>query len=171
MAEQTRHRTLILVRHAAAARATGSGDAGRPLTPRGWQDARRLGVLLAQRVARVDLAVTSPARRTAETLEALGESLEVGRTEVSDEVYLATPDDLVATARGLRGDVAVVVGHEPSISAAGAELTSAEGVREELARGVRTATAIILEFDGRWRDLSRRTCATTVVRPPLDPSS
>lgn len=63
---------LILMRHAEAERAAGSGrDRDRVLSARGRNDAAAMGRALAGRGMRPDLALVSPAARTRQTWDLL----------------------------------------------------------------------------------------------------
>jgi phosphohistidine phosphatase len=60
---------LYFLRHADALE--GSDDAARPLSPRGWRQARRLGRFLEESGIAFDLAYSSPLVRSCETAEAI----------------------------------------------------------------------------------------------------
>lgn len=110
---------LWLLRHADAA--DGHPDEARPLTPRGFEQARLAGLALARLGVRPELCLSSPKRRAAETARTACEPLGV---EVRLEAALAAcaydPEQLAA---GLH-DV-ILVGHNPAISAAVQALTGA----------------------------------------------
>ena len=77
-------------------------------------------------------------------------------------VYNADEDDILTLARTFEGDRALIVGHEPTISGAGYVLARDDD-RSEVARGVPTATALILTFDGTWEDLAPTSCTLRVL--------
>ena len=59
--------TLIVMRHAkAAVESTNGTDFGRALTPRGRDDAQRIGAWLQEQVPEIGLALASPATRYGE---------------------------------------------------------------------------------------------------------
>src|SRR5256885_16922284 len=60
-------RTLVILRHAKAARPAGVADVDRPLTDRGHADAAAAGAWLAARGYVPDLVLCSPAKRTRQT--------------------------------------------------------------------------------------------------------
>ncbi len=75
---------LILMRHAEAERAAGSGrDRDRVLSARGQADAAAMGRALASRGMRPDLAVVSPAARTRQTWDLLHDAF--GDVQVRDD--------------------------------------------------------------------------------------
>ena len=117
---------LWLLRHADAA--DGHPDETRPLTPRGFEQARLAGLALAQLGVKPQLCLSSPKRRAAETARTACAPLGV---EVRLDAALAAcaydPEQLAA---GLH-DV-ILVGHNPAISAAVQALT---GARVRLRKG------------------------------------
>lgn len=157
-------RTLVLVRHARAVPHCSGGDRARPLSAAGLAQARVLAHLLAAGSPRVDRAVCSTAVRTVETLEVLAGSLDVRQRWRDDALYLCDAREVLDTARALDEDcrVALVVGHEPSISTAGVLLAADEETRRLLAPGVPTATAVVARFEGPWSDLPEGACRIEV---------
>jgi phosphohistidine phosphatase len=106
---------VVIVRHAQAA--PGNPDELRPLTPAGREQARLLGDEL--RPLSPDAVVTSPLLRARETAAALN----CGEPEIDERLAPgATPEDVRAAAAE-RGDVVVVVGHQPDCGRAAAVLT------------------------------------------------
>lgn len=165
-------RTLVLVRHAKARGSSGSGDRDRPLTPEGTDQARRLGRRLAAELGAVDVAVTSPALRARQTLEAILESVGAGRCCIDDAVYMSGAEDLVDVARELDGSasLALMVGHEPSVSSVAAALAATREDRDQVTLGVPTGTAMVLRFEGPWEDLAEGTCDLEVLHEPVRPA-
>src|SRR5204863_9300836 len=114
---------LYLVRHAEAA--DGEPDELRPLTAEGRRAARELGERLASEGIRPDAVLTSPLRRARETGAELARP--AGLEAEADERLApgATAED-VKSAAGGRGEIVVVVGHQPDCSKIAAELTGGE---------------------------------------------
>ena len=78
---------LILMRHAEAERAAGSGrDRDRALSARGRTDAAAMGRALAARGMRPDLALVSPAARTRQTWDLLHDAF--GDVQIRDDEAL-----------------------------------------------------------------------------------
>lgn len=163
-------RTLVLVRHAKAEGHSSSGDRGRHLTAEGRDQARRLGLELAEVLPRIDTAVVSPALRARETLEGIAGAVDLGEQWVDDSLYLAGVEAIMELARSLTGDPAVLVGHEPTISSAATVLAATREGRDEVGLGVPTATAVILGFVGEWTDLDEGTCTLRLVHAPVHPA-
>jgi phosphohistidine phosphatase len=110
---------LHLLRHAHAGDPEGwSGpDAARPLSPKGEQQAERLGQFLASLGFKPDAIITSPKLRAAQTAEIVGKALGV---EVKEDERLAREFDLV-TVEAILFDAGeptkpVLVGHDPDFS-------------------------------------------------------
>ena len=155
--------TLVLVRHAQAAYSY--PDHARPLTHAGVDQAARLGGVLSREIGSFDVAVCSDAARAQQTFEQVRQRVHVGESWFDRGVYNADEEDILTLARTFEGTSALVVGHEPTISGAGYVL-ACEDDRSEVARGVPTATALILTFDGSWEDLAPSSCALRVVLTP-----
>ncbi|WP_115727396.1 SixA phosphatase family protein [Actinomyces culturomici] len=136
-------RILVLVRHADASHSA-MRDEDRPLTGVGRVRARELGALLAARIGAADLALVSPATRAAQSADGIAENLEIARTAPERSLYTSGAGELLAIASALEGTV-VLVGHEPTISEAG-WLLGDDDAREDLRRGVPTATALVVEI-------------------------
>jgi phosphohistidine phosphatase len=112
---------LILWRHADAE--DGAPDLERKLTARGRKDAARVAGWLLQRLPSGFTVLASPAARAQETAKALG-------TKIHTDPRLApgaSVDDIVAA--GERGEVVVVVGHQPDLGEAIAHLVGGKPVR------------------------------------------
>lgn len=109
-------RELILLRHAHAEQAdAGQDDARRPLSPTGQQEARDAGAWLRDQGLRPDRVLCSPATRTRQTLEALGD---IGSPELREDsrIYEASVGDLIALADAHRdANRLLLVGHNPGL--------------------------------------------------------
>lgn len=163
--------TLVLVRHATAVAHSSGGDRTRSLSPAGLAQARALGRTLAGGLGPVGQAVCSTAQRTVETLEALAESLDILERWRDDDLYLCDAEQVLDAARAFDEDtrVALVVGHEPSISWASQLLAQTEASRELVALGVPTATAVLAHFEGSWSRLPTGGCLLEVHHEPRRP--
>src|SRR5438105_13982522 len=111
---------LYLVRHADAA--PGEPDELRPLTARGKQQARDLGIRLAAEGAGGAAILTSPLLRARETAEEIARA--IGATPKADDRLApgATPTG-VRAAVVRHGEDVVAVGHQPDCGRIAAELT------------------------------------------------
>lgn len=138
-------RTLVLVRHAAAAAAQGS-DRDRPLTAAGAHDATELGRWLAARLPGVDAVVCSSALRARETWQHA--AVTVPRTpepRYLDAVYDAGCEDLldIVATTAPTAAVLVVIGHNPAVEQAADRLTGESA-------GFRPGAAALILLDRGW---------------------
>jgi phosphohistidine phosphatase len=111
---------LLLVRHAEAEIVGPEGDISRPLTARGWAGAAQAGLYLRACGLTPDLAVSSPARRARETLEAILRALpeEPSSCEFNDALYSADAETLmeVITHTSAAVMTLLMIGHNPGVS-------------------------------------------------------
>ena len=111
---------LILWRHAEAHDAKeGQDDLERALTPRGEKQAARMSAWLDRQLPQGLRVVSSPARRTEQTAQALGRKYKL-RAELLPD---GTPTDLLELVQWDKGNGAVlVVGHQPLLGQTAAHL-------------------------------------------------
>ena len=111
---------LILWRHAEAHDAKeGQDDLERALTPRGENQAARMSAWLERQLPQGLRVVSSPARRTEQTAQALGRKYKL-RAELLPD---GTPTDLLELVQWDKGNGAVlVVGHQPLLGQTAAHL-------------------------------------------------
>jgi phosphohistidine phosphatase len=114
---------LVIVRHADAA--SGEPDELRPLTPEGRETARALGQRLAEEGVRPDAVLTSPLLRARETAQELARPAGVEPEPDERLAPGASAEDVRAAAQG-RGEIVLVVGHQPDCSRIAAALTGGE---------------------------------------------
>ena len=111
---------LILWRHAEAREPEeGQGDAARPLTPRGERQAARMAQWLDRQLPEGTRILASPARRTEQTVRALGR-----KYRLPDELAVgAAPAQLLQLAGWPQARTPVlIVGHQPTLGATIAQL-------------------------------------------------
>lgn len=107
-------------------------------------------------------------RRTRETLQVAGIT---ARTTYADEIYEATPGEILAQIALSSGDVRrlLVIGHAPGIPATIAALAADDSDPAAL-RAVRTkfptAAIAVLEFAGAWADLAAVGARLTTFEVP-----
>ncbi|WNM23223.1 SixA phosphatase family protein [Demequina capsici] len=160
--------TLILARHAKAeAPAPGLSDMDRALAVIGRKASMHLGEALTEAGLVPDLALVSPASRTRQTWKLMATALPACESRVVDAIYETHVPGLLRelTTVDVDGTV-VVVGHEPTSSAAAAFLAgpgSDKTALQRVAHGLPTATAAVLEFDCEWAELGPRTARLLAV--------
>ena len=139
---------LILLRHAEAVPATtNDGDAARPLSPHGEQEARAAGQWLARRGLRPDRVLYSPAARTCGTATlALAALADPPAPQAAEAIYHATPGELLALLdQHADAGTVLLVGHNPGIERLVALLV--EG-RSNDVRGMPPAGLAVLHLEG-----------------------
>jgi len=111
---------LTVIRHAkSGSSGPGTDDFDRPLNRRGRRDAPEMGRRIAEWPDPPSLFVASPARRAAETAEAIAARLEPAPEIAWDRaLYLAAADTLLDTVFGLDPGHAhaALLGHNPGIT-------------------------------------------------------
>ena len=152
-------RELLLLRHAKSSWDDPSlPDHARPLNARGRQAAVAMGVALRARFAAPDLVLVSSARRTLQTLEAIGPLPETTRVTPLDALYLASVGQLLETLAGVEEDVrrVLLIGHNPglhelALRLAGAPaMASGEDAAARLAEGFPTGALAAFTLAGPW---------------------
>jgi len=160
-------RTLILMRHAAAA--GGVRDEDRPLTAGGEVVAAEAGEWIRATLPPVDVVLCSAAVRTRQTLAALAID---APTEYLDELYNGGVDD-IAEQIGKVEDAArtvLVVGHSPGIPSTAYQLaTSDESAQTPLIEELRSFSAgaiAVVRAHTPWHDLMDEGGELVTVRHP-----
>ncbi len=151
---------ITLVRHAKAARPSGTDDFDRPLNARGQAEARETGAVMAAHGIAPDIALCSPSRRTRETLDLILPSLSGAMESLFEEgLYVASADDILKRIRDLPDAFAHVlfVGHNPAMHALALDLADAAndpGALSDLRSNFGTGALAQFEFDAwRWKDV------------------
>ena len=116
---------LVLWRHAEAEEGSDAlGDMDRALTPRGSKQAQRMAQWLDRHLPDSTRVLASPARRTEQTVQALGRRYKL-RPDLAPG---CTPEQLLAAAQWPDSKSAVLlVGHQPTLGQTVAQLL---GLRE-----------------------------------------
>lgn len=157
-------KTLLLARHAKSDWGDpGLADFDRPLNARGLRDAPDMARRLVDDGAAVQLVVSSPALRAITTAREYAAAFGAGLVE-RPELYAASARTILAVAAALpdEASVAMLVGHNPGMSDAVAELT---GEFVELP----TCAIVTCAVDvGSWAELIEGSGRLELVRTPRD---
>ena len=143
------NRLLTLVRHAKSSWTYDLEDFARPLNRRGLRDCQRLRPVLASRLERPDLVLSSDAARAVQTCQVVGEALEIPgeSTRFDHGLYLADAAALLDRVRETSGKVShlLVVGHNPALTDLYNRLC------DEYVENLPTFAVAVLELDTtRW---------------------
>lgn len=156
---------LLLLRHAKTEPAGPDiEDHERELLARGRLDAPAMGLYLAAKKYLPDLILSSSARRTVETSEAVIEKLpRKQHVEYTDRLYLAGAREMLSVVRSAKATATtlLVVGHNPGIEQLASLLSRQPVKRKERDRfdlieeKFPTCALAVLDFDvARWRDVA-----------------
>ncbi len=154
---------LFLIRHANAENGRKGKDFLRCLDKQGVLDAQTAGKRFAESGVKLDLILTSAAKRAAHTALIIAETIGFPMRQVVEEqeLYLAEAAHLLHVLQSLSDDLGsvILVGHNPGIS----ELANA--LAETHIDWMPTSGVICLTLDlTSWRDLGVRTgCVSSVV--------
>jgi phosphohistidine phosphatase len=122
-------KTLILVRHAKSSwEEPGVSDFDRPLNERGKKDAPEMAKRLKEKGIRVDLFISSPARRAKRTARFFAEEYGVKKDEILlvEELYLAGYGAFMNTILQVdnKHDSIALFAHNPGITEFASSLTN-----------------------------------------------
>ena len=113
-----------------------------------------------------DFVLTSPSRRTMETLEALEPWDDAPLIEPVDALYLGGPAQLLAVLHEVAETVrsVLLIGHNPGLHELAVALAGSAPAAAEARLRAKFPTAALAEFtvSGLWGDVGRRT--TSLVR-------
>jgi phosphohistidine phosphatase len=160
-------RRLILLRHAKAERSESGSfrtDEVRALAPVGHRNSATVGGKLLDADLVPDLVLCSAAVRTRQTwdlVKAALKSRSSAEVEYLDILYTAGVTELVDVLREVddRARTVLVVGHEPTMSAAAVRLASPDSSTDAVAQvrsGLPTATCAVLNVESSWSELEPR---------------
>jgi phosphohistidine phosphatase len=150
---------LILWRHAEAHElAEGQTDLERALTPRGEKQAARMAAWLDRQLPEGVRVLSSPARRTEQTVQALGRKYKL-RNELAPEGHV---DDLLTLVGWpqTRSPI-LVVGHQPTLGQALSQLLGLQTPECPVRKGA------VWWVRSREREGAAQTIVVTVQTPEL----
>lgn len=122
-------KTLFLVRHAKSSwDDTSLPDRDRPLADRGRRDVAKMAKRLAERNVKLDLIMSSPAKRALATAEVIAKMLDFRHKDivVNERLYACDLDDLLDVIQVLSDKLkrVMLVGHNPELAELAHQLTS-----------------------------------------------
>ena len=143
---------LLILRHAQAlGTEVGGSDKTRKLSPKGIEEAKALGKLMARDGLQPDAVLCSAATRTRETLDAVMEGLDTCAVDYLDRLYNSDFDTLLNAVHRANddADTVLIVAHNPGIHTLAARLATDDGSAhsERLLMGYAPATLAVLECD------------------------
>ena len=133
-------------------------DFSRPLSDRGIRDARQMGRWLAAAGYLPNAIVSSPARRTRQTLDLVADATGLdlsARTAWLDALYHASAATLRSVLRhGGRRATLMLLGHNPGLEDLLAYLLDADRSVGGYAKRFPTAAVYVLDLDGEFDEMS-----------------
>lgn len=147
---------LILTRHAKSSWDDPlTPDHDRPLNERGKAAAADLGHWLASRGYVPDEVLCSDALRTRRTFSGLAPALPATPVlELKPALYHAGPDVMLAVLRHAKGDVVMMIGHNPGIAEFAARIVAAPPRNQEFAK-YPTGATLVADFSvENWQDVT-----------------
>lgn len=168
-------KTLLLLRHAQALPSSASvADFDRNLSPKGIDDAKKLGEVIKGQSITINLIKCSSAKRTQQTTEEFCNGIEQNiHTENSKSIYNATVGDLFKMIQDTddKVDTLMIVGHNPTIYELVSKLaaTGSNAVFDSLAHGYSPATLTVIETAAdSWSEIDPDQCEAKAVYDPSD---
>ncbi|MGI0048396.1 MAG: SixA phosphatase family protein, partial [Nitrososphaera sp.] len=123
-----RNKILLLLRHGKSSwKHPDLDDHDRPLGKRGKRDAPRMGKLLKEEDLIPDLIISSTAKRSKKTAQAVVESSGyAGKIDLNPSLYSADPEAYLKALRRVRDEfnMVLIVGHNPALENLVSMLTS-----------------------------------------------
>ena len=148
---------FAIMRHGLAE--SGGRDYERPLSRRGREQAALQAHSLKENMGTIDLAITSGATRTVQTLVALRSAgLQVAQVCEVPSLYTGSWSDVVEEIREKTGEAqsVLVIGHEPTVSLISRLLAAEDSpAYTQLGYGFSTAQYVWGTLDS-WDDLTER---------------
>jgi phosphohistidine phosphatase len=152
---------LYLLRHAKSDWNDSSlSDIERPLSPRGVAAAPKVAEVMQSEGLLPELVICSPARRTRETWDLIGNCLDSEPpSQIDERLYLASPGELISLIQEQPDDLGSVmlIGHNPGMEAITMGL-SGSGEHPDLDRALTkfpTGALAVIDLDvERWSDIS-----------------
>ena len=174
-ASMSKSKQILLLRHAKSSWADPiSGDFSRPLNDRGRRSATAMGRQLERLKLRPQMILCSSAKRTRETYDGLGASVDGVPVEYEDSIYEASVDQLLNVLRGVDDgyDSVMMIGHNPGMEEMAKLLCENHGnakALERMAAKFPTGALAVLETDSpSWDELGQGSCQLKAFMRPVD---
>lgn len=162
---------IYLLRHAKAEwDDENPSDYARPLSPEGRDEALVMGEYMRKASMIPDAVLCSPARRTRETLETVGENLVMPVPVFETTIYESGCTDLLYRLRDVRDDAASVllIGHNPAVSVL-FNLLLQKKKRTPDSRDFPTCSLGVLSCEiDHWKELASNRCNLLLFVRPQD---
>ncbi len=150
-------KTIYLARHAKSFWGDQSiPDFDRPLNKRGKRDAPFMGVVLKDKKVKVDLIVSSPAKRTKKTAIEIADKIGYPGKKIlyNEELYEASVNTIIKILKKLdEGNNSVILfGHNPGLTLLN------NLISDYYLDNIPTCGIVALQLDKKWNVLEKNTC-------------
>jgi len=156
---------IMIMRHAKSDWADNTvRDFDRPLNKRGMLAAPEMGNEIKRLNLRPDLIISSPALRAKMTAEAVAEKIGYTNKIIWDKsYYFAYTGDIFKSIKSLDENIEklLIFGHNPTWSSIAEKLSGQYF-------NMKTAQLVVVEFDGKWKDLKDFSCKVVTSISPKD---
>ena len=151
-------RTLLILRHAKSDWHAGAGnDFDRPLSRRGRHDGLRMGKWMQSRDLIPEAIISSPAKRTRQTVKRICQELcpDMENIILDESLYLANLHDLLVALRYCPDQVTtlLLIGHNPGLEELLLYLAGKSVPEPADGKLLPTATLAELRLEAGWNDL------------------
>lgn len=147
-------KTLVIMRHAKADKTEKFNDFERPLTEKGSEDAKNVGIKLKNEGFVPDLIVTSSALRTFQTAENVAKMVEYSKEiQSTKDFYYGDEEEMILHIENQEENVQklMLIGHNPTCEHLVYKLLGRSDYFE-----FKTSTAYLLETNAdKWKDFSK----------------
>jgi phosphohistidine phosphatase len=145
-------KTLYLARHAKSSwKNPELSDADRPLNKRGKRDALLMGETLNEKGVKLDLMVTSPAKRARLTAESIAKEIGYKKKDivVDEDLYEFSTSGLLDVIQGFDNeyDSVMIFGHNPAFTTLNNNLT------DQYIDNIPTCGIVCIQFDLQWKEI------------------
>lgn len=173
IADSAKHmRHLYLLRHAKSLWIDPTlEDFERPLSPRGFRDAKKIASYLERTKPRIELVLCSSAKRTTQTLDFIQAALKAEtKVLIEDSLYTFDLSELLERLRKVPNQIrsVLIIGHNPGIQGLALQMTLPGQLRQRIALKYPTAALTIVELENDSWDLSEPAISKTSFVAPAD---
>jgi len=150
-------KTLYLVRHAKSYWKDQSiPDFDRPLNNRGKRDAPSMGEVLKNKKVKLDLIISSPAKRAMKTALAIADKLGYPEKKIlyNEELYEASSSTLIKVVNKLdeKYDSVMIFGHNPGLTLMNNHISN------NYIDNITTCGIVALQLDNKWSEVDKNSC-------------
>jgi phosphohistidine phosphatase len=165
---------LLLLRHAKSSHKDKSlADFDRPLAKRGRRDCKRMGKWLNREGIKPDVVISSPSKRTRQTVKQVFKKIGMSPLKVQweDNVYEASAKTLLKVLAGLpeEAETAMLVGHHEGLESLILRAIQWSEI-PAVSKLIPTGAIAWLEIDGEWSSINQSTVRLKLIARPREVS-